>query len=825
MREDKWNQGWKFWMGQDSFALVWNIPDNAKEVDLPHDAMMEKPAHVCSPNKGNTGYRDGDIYSYVKMFFAPEDYRDKHVVLKFEGVYMNAFVYVNEQLAGKNHFGYSTFYVDLDGFLKYGEENEIRVQVRNGAMTNSRWYSGGGIYRDVYLLVSDITYIQPEGVRIRTESADRELGVLRIDTELRNKDYKNKPLVLETRIEDSAGKLAAEENSPAVLFGNTKRVVSQRLFVDCPKLWSEDTPALYYCKSKLWCGDELLDEVCTVFGIRTLNLDARRGLRVNGKTVKLRGACIHHDSGLLGAATYDAAQYRQIKALKDAGFNAVRMAHNPMAPSMLRACDALGVYVMDETFDIWTKFKSDYDYGMYFQESWESDVAAMVRKDFNHPSVIMYSIGNEIPEIGTEHGSQICHDICEKIKSMDETRYTLAAVNGVFAVGDRIDEVVADVTASLRLAGKIEGNVNHFMALMEAHMDDIVAHPIITRRLDMVSTSTDIAGYNYMTGRYETDGAAYPNRIIVGSETYPPEIARNWELAERLPYVIGDFTWTGYGYIGEAGEYVPCEGEEVHMGLVQQISEGGDLDICGFRRPVSYWREIVFGIRRKPYIAVCNPAEFGKTKPQNPWKLSDAAASWSWKGQEGKKTLVEVYSPGAEAELFVNNVSLGKKPAGKKAGFRVLYETIYEPGILTAVSYDEEGNIMGMHELKTAKEERFLSLKAEEMPKLREISGYNLVNEMDNLQYIQITICDDEGVVAADEKWTLRACAEGCGEIIGFGSGDICPRYDCKGIYTETCDGRALLILKMENKSGEVRVLVDAEEKGESQLILKCRER
>lgn len=820
MREIKINKGWKFWTGQDSFALVWNVPENAKEVDLPHDAMIEKPAHIDSPNKGNTGYRDGDIYNYVKMFFAPEEYRDKHVVLKFEGVYMNAFVYVNEQLAGKNHFGYTTFYVELDDYLRYGEENEIRVQVRNGAMTNSRWYSGGGIYRDVYLLLSDITFIQPEGVRIRTESIDGDLGVIRIDTELKNKDYKGKKIVLETRIEDSGGELAADEKVPIVLFGNNERKISSRLCVVHPLLWSEESPALYYCKSRLWCDNILLDEACTVFGIRTLSVDANRGLRINGKTVKLRGACIHHDSGLLGAATYDVAQYRQIKALKEAGFNAVRMAHNPMAPAMLRACDTLGVYVMDETFDIWTKFKSDYDYGMYFEECWETDVAAMVRKDFNHPSVIMYSIGNEIPEIGTEHGSIICHNICEKIKYMDDTRYTLAAVNGVFAVGDRIDEVVADVTADLRLQGKIEGNVNHFMALMDTHMDDIVVHPIITQRLDMVNAYTDIAGYNYMTGRYEMDGYLYPNRVIVGSETYPPEIARNWRLVEKLPYVIGDFTWTGYGYIGEAGDYIPQTNENVHMGMVQQLSAGGDLDICGFRRPVSYWREIVFGKRREPYIAVQNPAGFNKPAAHNPWILSNAVSSWSWKGQEGKNVLIEVYSPEAEVELFVNRVSLGRKTVGEETGYRVFFETIYEPGILTAVSYDECGKIVGRYDLKTAKKERHLHLKEENISNLNKYPAYNMVQEIENLQYVQIEICDDEGNIAADENWKISIHVEGSAEIIGLGSGDICPGYDFKGTITETYDGRALLILKKKNKYEESRIIATSKEYGESKAIL-----
>lgn len=817
MREIRMNTGWKFWAGQDAFALVWNIPEYAADVTLPHDAMMEKPAHIGSPNRGNTGYRDGEIYTYVKELEVPEECRDKHLLLKFEGVYMNAFVYVNQQLAGKNHFGYSTFYVDLDEYLNYGEKNEIRVQVRNGAMPNSRWYSGGGIYRDVYLLVSDMTYICPDGVKIRTESADGDYAVICVDSQLKNKDFRTKRLILETKIQDSDGNTVAEERNPLVLFGGRKRTVSSRIVIEKPKLWSADEPNLYRCVSRLvYEGKTAGDETVSAFGIRTLQLDAKRGLRVNGQMVKLRGACIHHDSGLLGAATYEQAQFREIRQLKEAGFNAVRMAHNPMAPAMLRACDALGMYVMDETFDMWTKSKSDYDYSLFFEESWREDVRLMVRKDYNHPSVIMYSVGNEIPEVGTEHGSEICSEICRAIKTEDPTRYTLASINGVFAVGDRIEEVVADVTAHLRSEGRIEGNVNHFMALMDGYMDDIVVHPLITERLDMANAYTDIAGYNYMTGRYEQDGKQYPNRVIVGSETYPPEIARNWGLVRKLPHVIGDFTWTGYAYIGEAGDYHEDEAEEaVNMGKVQQLSAGGDLDICGFRRPVSYWREIVFGLRKAPYIAVRDPKKFGKPAAKNPWSIGDAQSDWTWKGQEGKPVEVQVFSPGAEVELFVNGVSAGRKKAGEEAGYRADFETVYEPGVISAAAYDENGNIMGQHEIRTAGEKRSLRLEEEppefcvkeetaEMPEgmLRKEEAKLTGAQGTRLKYIDISICDDQGTVAWDEKWTLETSVDAGCDIAGFGSGDICPAYNYGSGITETYHGRALLILERTEDAG-----------------------
>lgn len=807
--EMKFNDNWKFWIEGDSFALVWNIPDIAREVTLPHDAMIEKPAHEESLNGGNTGYRDGDVYNYVKLFQAPEEYKDKTVMLKFEGVYMNAFVYVNGQLAGKNPFGYTTFYVPLNNFLRFGQENEIRVQVRNGAMTNSRWYSGGGIYRDVYLLVSDLVHIVPEGVQVKTESADEEYAVLHVDTELENCFHTPAELVLETVIQDAAGNTAAQDRTLVTVFAQDKRKMSQRMTVVRPEMWSAESPALYTCVTCLIQDGTVIDKSKEKFGIRTLSLDAKRGLRVNGSTVKLRGACIHHDSGLLGAATYDSVQFRQIRKLKEAGFNAVRMSHHPMAPAMLRACDELGMYVMDETFDMWNRCKSNYDYGLYFQEWWEKDVTAMVRKDFNHPSVILYSVGNEIPEIGTDHGAKICHDLSSKIKELDDTRFTLASINGVFAAGDQVDRIVADVVSDLSKAGKIDGNVNDFMTLMDGHMDEIVVHNAITERLERACAGVHIAGYNYMTARYEMDGEKYPNRVIVGSETYPPEIARNWNLVEKLDHVIGDFTWTGWDYIGEAGVGVPAyqwgEGG-FGAGFPCQLAYPGDLDITGFRRPASYYREAVFGLSTKPYIAVQDPNRYGQQLIKTPWVISDTVSSWTWGGCDGKPVVVEVYSQGKETELFINGKSCGRKPAGKAAGFRTLFETTYEPGTILAVSYDEDGNQMGQMELHTAGEDRNLVLTAE--PEMK-----------DQFIYIDAVLCDQDGNTATDSDMKITLDVEGCAEAVGFGSGNPKPKYNFNEGVTETFHGRAQIVL-MRTGSGKVQVKVSAEDGKTAELNL-----
>lgn len=806
MIEQKWNDNWKFWVDKDSFALVWDIPEIARDITLPHDAMIEKPAHADSLNGGNTGFRDGDIYTYVKMLHAPEEYKEKTVTLKFEGVYMNAFVYVNGQLAAKSPFGYTTFYAPLNDFLKYGEDNEIRVQVRAGAMTNSRWYSGAGIYRDVYLLESGLTHIVPEGVQVKTENADDAYATLRVATELENKTAVPQDLVIETVIKDNEENVVAKECTSATIFAGESRTLKQRIIVENPKLWSAENPKLYTFETKVYENTEakeLLDEAADTFGIRTLAVDAKRGFRVNGKTVNLRGGCIHHDSGLLGAATYEDAQYRQILKMKEAGFNAIRMSHHPMAPAMLRACDEIGMYVMDETFDMWNRLKSNYDYGLYFQEWWEKDVTAMVRKDYNHPSVVLYSVGNEIPEIGTDKGAQTCQELSDKIRFLDDTRYTLASINGVFAAGDKVNQIVADVVAGLSAEGKIDGNVNDFMSLMDGHMDEIVVHKTISERLEKACAGVDIAGYNYMTARYEQDGKAYPNRVIVGSETYPPEIARNWELVERLPHVIGDFTWTGWDYIGEAGVGIPAyKWGEGGFGAAfpAQLAYPGDFDITGFRRPASYYREAVFGLRKKPYIAVQNPTHYGEFLIKTPWVISDAAASWNWDGMEGKPAIVEVYAQGDEVELLLNGTSLGKKAAGKEAGFRTLFETTYEPGILTAISY-ENGHEIGRNELATAGCERTLCVEKEEYVGLK--------NAKQELVYVQVEMRDQNGVLAADDNQKITLSVDGEVEVLGFGSGNPKPNYNFNEGVTELFGGRAQIIVK--KPEGKATLTVTAE--------------
>lgn len=797
MKKQLWNSHWLFWNSKDAFALVWDIPENAREISLPHDAMLETESHVDSQNGGNTGFFDGGSYTYVKFYESKPEDKNRNILIKFEGSYMNTFVYVNGQLAVNHPYGYSQFYAPISHLLKEEGTNEIRVQVRNGAMANSRWYSGSGIYRDVYLLTSGPTYIKEESLKVDIESCNESEATIKVRADICNQEFSAKELEVLFEIYDQNGNLVASDKKFVFSNSNETRQVTSRINILKPTLWSEDTPVLYTVNTKLFVSGhtEEVDTEDATFGIRTLSLDPAHGLRVNGKEVKLRGACIHHDSGILGAKTYYQVEYRRVKILKEAGFNAIRMSHHPAAPALLKACDELGMYVMDETFDMWTRAKSDYDYNLYFTDWWKKDVEAMVNKDYNHPSVILYSIGNEIPEIGTNQGSHLAAEISDLCHSLDSSRYTLASINGVFAAGDAVPQVTADVAGEVA-ATDDSVNVNDFMTIMDKYMDKIVVHPAITERLDKACSATDIAGYNYMTARYELDAKDRPNRIMVGSETYPPEIANNWREVMKYPQVIGDFTWTGWDYLGEAGVGIPAyKWGEGGFGAQYpaRLAYTGDIDITGNRRPLSYYREIVFGLRKAPYIAVQNPAHYGENLIKTPWVMSDAISSWTYDGYENKPVVVEVYAVADEVELFSNDKSLGKKKIAPEDNCRVLFETTYQPGNLKVVAY-KDGQVLGEYQLTTATGN----------PRLNISFDSNQHGEKE-IVFVNFDIVDSHGNIFSnsDKKVTLNL--EGNGELLGVGSADPKAEYSYLGNELQTWLGHGQAIIK--RKVGEKLLL------------------
>lgn len=804
MIKELWNNDWLFWNSKDAFALVWDIPECARKIDLPHDAMLENIAHADSLNGGNTGFYDGGSYTYVKMYESKPQDKNKNIVLRFDGVYMNTFVYVNGQLATNRPYGYSQFYAPISHLLKEEGTNEIRIQVRNGAMGNSRWYSGSGIYRDVYLMTSGKTYIKENSPKVLTEACNEDEATLKLSATVVNKDFAAKELTLRFEIYDKDNKLVAHEDCELFAKGNDEFNCFARVHLENPALWSDETPNLYTVKAILLESEKEIDSDESSFGIRKLSLDARNGLRVNGKSVKLRGACIHHDSGILGAKTYYEAEYRRVKILKTAGFNALRISHQPAAPALLKACDELGMYVMDETFDMWTRAKTDYDYNLFFTDWWKKDVESMIEKDYNHPSVILYSIGNEIPEIGTNEGSRLAADISALCHELDDSRYTLASINGVFAAGDAVPKITADIVGEVKDQDD-SVNVNDFMTIMDKYMDKIVVHPEITSRLKKACSATDIAGYNYMTARYQLDAKEEPNRIMVGSETYPPEIAINWREVMKYPQVIGDFTWTGWDYLGEAGVGIPAYnwgegGFGAHYPA--KLAYTGDMDITGNRRPLSYYREIVFGLRRAPYIAVQNPAHYGENLIKTPWVMSDAISSWNYEGYENKPVVIEVYATGDEVELFLNDESLGRKSITPQDVNRVTFEAKYAPGSLKAIAY-ENGKTIGEYTLKTAGESK-LTVEVDENTPVES-----------RIKYINIAVKDENGILKTDKDEKITIELEGDATLLGFGSGNPKAQDSYLSNVTSTWNGLATAVVLKGNSDATIKVTSEGGKKTE----------
>lgn len=782
MRRSIWNDQWYFWENQDSFALSWDVPQQAVKVDLPHDAMLIRPAAPDSPGGAAAGYRFGGSYVYVKELFAPEQWRDQTVCLRFDGIYENASVYVNGQLAGQQANGYCMFYVNLNDFLRYGENNTIRVAVQNGDMPNSRWYSGSGIYRDVYLMEGGLQSIAPEGARVYTQELSDD-AVIGVKIPVRNRSHLAEHLTVVTRILDGEGILCAEEKTPLFLRGGGSETLRQRILLAAPRLWSAEDPYRYRLQITLENAEARMDSFECLFGVRSLQLDPKHGLRINGQTVKLRGGCIHHDSGLLGAATYPDAERRRVRIMKEAGFNAIRCSHNPAAPALLDACDELGLYVMDEAFDMWTRAKSANDYSRHFTDRADEDLRALARKDFNHPSVIIYSIGNEIPETATDHGAAVGRHLAEVLREEDPTRYITNAVNIIFASGDDLGPIAADLLGS----GEVGGNVNTFMQAAAPKMDQVVNHPRMTRNLEAAAAGLDLVGYNYMTGRYEADAEKYPNRVVVGTETYPPEIARNWALMEKLPNVIGDFTWTGWDYLGEAGVGIPAyrwgEGG-FGASFPCQLAYVGDIDLLGGRRPASFYREIVFGLRRDPYLVVQNPERYGQRPILTPWVISDAWSSWTHPGFEGKPVVVEIYTPGDRVDLFCNGEKIG---SAVPEAFIARIETVYRPGRLEAVCFEGDREI-GRSSLTTADSEKTTLQAAPEY-------GEKLI-------FVPVSLSDPDGALRTDLRAELSARVQGEAVLLGFGSADPKPDFNYPDGRCVTWLGRAMAILKKTAAAG-----------------------
>ncbi len=815
MIREKLNRDWQFARGSASLMSAFMGGLQSETVNLPHDAMVHEERTPDTANSAQTGFWPGGLYTYTRKLDVPQEWQDKTVVLEFEGVYATAMVYVNGNLAQSNLYGYSNFYVVLDKYLEYGVENEIKVVADNSAEKNSRWYSGSGIYRNVNLLVGSRIHVPADGVRITTPDVSEESAAVEIGTTLKNLTRKKEKITVETTLLYE-GTVVGIDKIGVTMFTEAEETVYQRIALSRPQLWSPDTPRLYDCVVKVYAGEELLDEVREHFGIRRLELDAEHGLCINGCQVKLRGTCIHHDNGIIGATTLEKAEERRCRQLKEAGFNSIRSAHHPMSKAMLDACDKIGMVVMDELSDMWTNHKNANDFALHFLDCVDREVERMVSKDYNHPSVVLYSAGNEIPDLGTARGAQLNRAICNRFRALDPYRYTTNAINGMLALGPRMGTVIQDIMSAARASapaagsegqqGKEEGAsaLNGMMALMVGPVADAFAcHPLMTECIEEASQGMDITGLNYLTGRHILEKELHPHKPVVGTETFPADIVRLWDIVKNNDHVLGDYTWTGYDYLGEAGCGIfYYDGTQNFNGVYpDRTAYIGDLDIIGYRRPISYLREIVFGLRREPYIAVERVDRYGMPHSQTAWMLKDNIASWTWPGYEGKPANVDIYSEAEEVELFLNGTSLGRKAAGEANGFTASYEIVYEPGELEAVSYTG-GTKTGHSLLRTADADVELQVICE---------GETLQADGEDLAFVMVRLVDRNGVENLNAVKEITVSVEGAGTLQGFGSAD--PRAVGSYDHTtwKTYDGYAMAVIRAGVEAGEIRVRLEAD--------------
>lgn len=741
-------------------------------VDLPHDFSIVCQRDPKTLAGAANGYFPGGVADYEKTVYVPAGWKNKKVILEFEGVYMNAVVRLNHQIIAQHPYGYTSFHCDLSPYLLYDRENIIRVTVNNGALPNTRWYSGSGIYRNVWLMVGESVHIVPWGVYAVTPEVSADSSVVAVRTTVENSGEMPAKVAIRSTLLTSCGQKAASEETELMLAAGSTAEANQTLNISAVELWSVENPYLYTLHSEIIENGAVIDRAYTQIGIRSIAFDARNGFRLNGISVKLKGGCVHHDCGLLGSAAYERAEERKVELLKASGFNAVRCAHNPPSPAFLDACDRLGMLVIDEAFDCWRESKNPNDYGSSFEDWWERDMASMILRDRNHPSVIMWSTGNEIVERdGRSNGYEYSRKLADYARSLDNTR---AITNALCNIGP--DPLVAGVAVNLM---SIPGDYDYWGELTSRF-----AEPL------------DVVGYNYLLGRYETDGEKFPQRVICGTETFPKEAFDNWDAARRFPYVIGDFVWTSLDYLGEAGiGHVLYDKPNGYMGEYPwHQAFCGDIDICGFKRPQSYYRDCVWGISKAPYIAVHKPENYGKTPAMTDWSWPDVVSAWTWPGFENKPAVVDVYCTDSEVELYLNGKSLGRKPAGIENRHRATFEIVYEPGELVAVGL-EGGAEVSRTLLRTAGAPASIRLTPDRTA---------IKAEFRDLSFITVEVLDAEGNIVHNACNDIYFTVCGAGTLLAVGNGNPVSEEPYAGNRRKVHEGRAMVVVGAKGEAGEI---------------------
>ena len=749
-----------------------------KTVTLPHDAMLAEPRTALSAGGTNTGWYEGYDYEYRRTLTVPENALADTHILEFEGVYHNAEVWLNGQKAAFRPYGYTNFYVDCAPYLHAGE-NELRVIARNADQPNSRWYSGAGIYRPVQLWTAGGAHIALNGVKIRTLSLD--------------------PAVVEVRVKTTAPGTVrlTVDDLPAVQQESDGEAVFT-LTLDNARLWTPETPNLYTCRVSF--AD---DEVTETFGVRKVEWGTD-GFLLNGKRYIIQGACIHHDNGLLGAVCDPDAVARKVRLLKENGYNAIRSAHNPCSKALLAECDRQGMLVMDEYIDHWYIHKTEHDYVDYFNEWWHQDLTDMVEKDYNHPCVVLYSTGNEVSETAQKRGIALTKEMTDFLHGLDDSRPVTCGVNiffnflssigfGVYSDEKAKKEAERAEKAKQRgekAAKKKAVGSQFFNNLAGLLGDEFMKRGATLHGCDVKTrdafANMDIAGYNYGIYRYKHDLKKYPQRLILGSETFCNDAYKFRELAKQEPRLVGDFVWAGMDYLGEVmvGSWEYADYAETFDGGPGWVSAGsGRIDLTGKPLGEALYTRVALEADNGPYIAVCPVNHTGDRHSPSAWKMTNAMPSWSWTGCEERKASVEVYARAARVELVLNGHTVGSKTLKNDCLAR--FSIPYESGTLEAVSYDAADHEIGRCKLQSAGGTTRLTLDAEE-PTVK--PGH--------LCYIRLRYTDENGITKPLARGSIQVQVRG-GTLVGLGS--ACPfnKHSYLDSETDTYYGEALAIVRM----------------------------
>lgn len=776
---------WHFLYG-DGSAAVNNpaVADNWRILDLPHDWSVENeaaaqaggtvigPFSTNSVGKYQTGFTVGGEGWYVKKLTLEKTQENssgasrqqERVQLYFEGAYNQSWVYVNGTRCHENVYGYSSFRVDVTRLLHEGE-NSIVVRVVNQG-NNSRWYAGSGIYRHVWLIRTPALHADEWDTFFKIDNKDITVkngmaeGQLTVESCVCNESPQGDSGILSVELIDAQGSIVSSAQTPFTVGAKAKQPVNMKLAISGARPWSPEHPYLYTAVLSLKdAKGQTIDSFSKRIGLRTLQFSATEGFLLNGLPTLLRGGCVHHDNGLLGAAAYDKAERRKLKLLKAQGFNAVRCSHNLPSENFLDACDELGLMVIDECFDQWLVAKNSDDYHNYFRQHSDKDIEVMLRRDRNHPSVIMWSIGNEIPGRVEDAGVETAARLRTNVLKFDTTRPITAAICSW-------DD------------GDAWNSAGHGWEIQD------------TRAFE----SLDIGGYNYLFDKYERDHQTHPERVMCGLESYPKQASENWNLVERLPYVIGDFVWTAFDYLGEAGIGAAFADHNPAMFQDWPWFNGhcGDLDLIGQKKPQSYYRDVVW--RQAPVTMAVQP----KPSRNNAWGWQLEEQHWTWPGLEGQNVDVNIYSRAPKVRLYLNGIPMGDKAPGST--YWAGYTIAYKPGTLRVVNLDDKGNELPQEEFKFETTGSAVGVRCV-------YEDTHISSDPGDLAFVTLELVDANGrVVTSDCSTQINIRNEGAGELIACGTGSPNDMRSFRSTTPTVFRGRALAIIRSNGKAGKVKV-------------------